>query len=97
MARSLQGLPSLFGSASEVGQADAASPLRGAEVVCVTFGAPRVGSARLCVECNRHVGGPWRAVVAVAQVPRTWRVFSTSDVVPTVPPKYLWGGRRWAK
>ena len=25
------------------------------------------------------------------QVPRTWRVFSTSDVVPTVPPKYLWG------
>ena len=28
-----------------------------------------------------------------AEVPRAWRIFSTSDVVPAVPPTSLWGAR----
>eukprot|EP00913_Durusdinium_trenchii_P010044 g9425.t1 len=78
VARTIRGLPAVFGQADEVGQVEEICPLRGAQIVNVTFGAPRVGGARLCVQCDEYV-------------PRTWRVFSTSDVVPTVPPKYLWG------
>ena len=55
-----------------------AAPLRGISVLACTFGAPRVGSARLCALCDE-----W--------VPRAWRVYSTSDIVPTVPPTSLWG------
>ena len=38
-----------------------------------------------------------RCGLAPPQVPRTWRIFSTSDVVPTVPPKYLWGAPWWTR
>jgi len=78
VARTIRGLPASFGLRNEVGKVDKLCPLKGCEIVNVTFGAPRVGSARLCAACDEFV-------------PRTWRVFSTSDVVPTVPPKYLWG------
>lgn len=78
VAQTIRGLPASFGLKEEVGQVDKLCPLRGCEIVNVTFGAPRVGSARFCTACDEFV-------------PRTWRVFSTSDVVPTVPPKYLWG------
>lgn len=78
VAQTIRGLPASFGLKEEVGQVDKLCPLRGCDIVNVTFGAPRVGSARLCTACDEFV-------------PRTWRVFSTSDVVPTVPPKYLWG------
>lgn len=30
--------------------------MRGCEIVNVTFGAPRVGSARLCAACDEFVG-----------------------------------------
>mmetsp|Transcript_50757 Transcript_50757/g.159041 ORF Transcript_50757/g.159041 Transcript_50757/m.159041 type:complete len:486 (-) Transcript_50757:69-1526(-) len=56
------------------------SPLKGASIVACTFGAPRVGSAKFCAVYDR-----W--------VPRAWRIFSKSDIIPTVPPTTLFGFR----
>lgn len=54
------------------------SPLDGADIAAVTFGAPRVGNAQLCATYD-------------AWVPRCWRVYSCSDIIPTVPPTTLFG------
>ncbi|CAE7774263.1 unnamed protein product [Symbiodinium sp. CCMP2456] len=79
VSRTIRGLPADFGSAGEVGKI-LPTPLRGAEIIACTFGAPRVGSARVAAAYDESV-------------PRAWRIFSTSDVVPTVPPTSLWGFR----
>jgi len=54
--------------------------LKGASLTACTFGAPRVGSARLCAACDESV-------------PNTWRIYSSSDIIPTVPPTTLFGFR----
>ncbi|CAE7415934.1 unnamed protein product [Symbiodinium natans] len=79
IARTIRGLPADFGSPHEVGKIRP-TPLRGAEIIACTFGAPRVGSARVAAAYDEFV-------------PRAWRIFSTSDVVPAVPPTSLWGFR----
>eukprot|EP00439_Symbiodinium_sp_Y106_P029237 s1448_g3.t1 len=79
VSRTIRGLPADFGSAGEVGKI-LPTPLRGAEIIACTFGAPRVGSARVAAAYDEFV-------------PRAWRIFSTSDVVPNVPPTSLWGFR----
>lgn len=79
VSRTIRRLPADFGSAGEVGKI-LPTPLRGAEIIACTFGAPRVGSARVAAAYDESV-------------PRSWRIFSTSDVVPNVPPTSLWGFR----
>lgn len=51
-----------------------------AEKIACTFGAPRVGGARMCAACDECV-------------PKSWRIWSSSDIVPTVPPTTLFGFR----
>ena len=61
------------------------------------FGAPRVGSARVAfaydeaAEASAGQGFSNDTISARAKVPKAWRIFSTSDVVPAVPPTSLWG------
>ncbi|CAJ1338309.1 unnamed protein product [Effrenium voratum] len=78
VARTIRGLPADFGYEEEVGKVEKHCPLKGAEIITATFGAPRVGSSRVSAAYDEFV-------------PRSWRIFSTFDVVPTVPPTSFWG------
>mmetsp|Transcript_51158 Transcript_51158/g.121582 ORF Transcript_51158/g.121582 Transcript_51158/m.121582 type:complete len:825 (+) Transcript_51158:69-2543(+) len=53
-------------------------PLKGTKIKAVTFGAPRVGDERFCQVYDNYA-------------PDTWRVFSTSDIIPCLPPTSFFG------
>jgi len=53
-------------------------PLAGVKVKAVTYGAPRVGDERFCQVYDVYAHD-------------TWRVFSTSDIIPCMPPTSFFG------
>lgn len=67
-------------AALDVAQAPTSTPLAGAQVLMCSFGAPRVGDDRFATRYDECV-------------PNSWRVYSKSDIIPTVPPTSLFGFR----
>ncbi len=72
---------SLGGAIATLAALDVAAKARLATPIAYTFGSPRVGD-------------PTFAHVFAKQVPNSWRVFNTFDVVPFMPPEEISANQR---